>query len=130
MPFGADAAHFDLGLRPPQAPARAQATQALAVILGALGGLVWLAWCLTAWLKGRKKGPGGVTGTGGAGLGRTTLVLAVWGWLILGMMSLGPARLYHRYDARLQEMTVHDLQDEVTAWMGPAWKGAFFQAPG
>ena len=53
----------------------------------------------------------------------------MWGWLILGIMSMGAVRVYHRCDARLQELTIQDLQDEVPAWLGPSWKQALFPAP-
>jgi hypothetical protein len=128
-PFGGDQAAFDQGLRSPQAAAGASRLAGAAASLALVGLVVWAIWAAGAWLRTRKRTYNGRQDRSLGRFPRTALALAVWGWLILGIMSMGAVRVYHRYDARLQELTIQDLQDEVPAWLGPSWKRAFFPAP-
>jgi hypothetical protein len=129
LPFGPDQATFDRSIRVPQAGARAQAIQAWALALGVLGVVARGGWCLISRFRSRKTALAHAKRPSAGIMGRAVVVLAMWGWLILGIMSMGAVRLYHRYDVRMQELTCRDLQDEVTAWMGPAWKRSFLSAP-
>ena len=61
---------------------------------------------------------------------RTLVVLALWGGLVTGVMTIGAFRLYYLYDARLTALTVSDFDHEIEAWMGPAWYRAFFESAG
>ncbi len=126
-PLGRDLEAFDEGLRMPLAPARVSLFYAAVAALSVLALVVWLVWVfLAAWRsRGRGGDSGGRSGSGRAFL-RSAAVLAVWGWLILGILCAGSIRLYHRHDTRLQQLVARDLQDEVSAWMGPAWARSFF----
>lgn len=126
VPLGANLENFDRGLRSPLAPSRAHLYQSLVLLAGILATVVWLVWLMLG--RFRRRGSGGALRQegGGTSLAGCTAVLALWGWLILGIMCAGSFRLYHRYDARLSGLVVQDLEDEVGAWMGPAWKRAFF----
>jgi len=128
-PFGLDPAAFDAGWRSPEATSRAFGLAGAAATLAVLAGLVWAVWVLLARLRRRKTADARPTGGARGGFARSAVVLALWGWLILGIMSLGAVRLYHRYDARLQDLTIQDVQDEVAAWMGPSWQRSFFPGP-
>jgi hypothetical protein len=123
-PFGPNPEAFDDGWRVPRDAIRLQGLGGAAALLGLVAGVIWAVWSAAAWLRGRRNASGGPRGR----FGRAVVVLALCAWLILGIMSLGAVRLYHRYDARLQELTILDLQDEVAAWVGPSWQRAFFPA--
>lgn len=126
VPLGANLENFDRSLRSPLAPSRTHLYQSLVLLAGMLATVVWLVWFVFG--RFRRRGTGGSPRLDGGGrsLAGSTAVLALWGWLILGILCAGSFRLYHRYDARLGALVAQDLEDEVGAWMGPAWKRAFF----
>jgi hypothetical protein len=121
--FGRDPEAFAASLQAPAVLLRATGLLSIAGATAVLAGLVWLVWTLVGRLRGRPKaGPGGFM--------RTLVVLALWGGLVTGVMTIGAFRLYYLYDARLTALTVSDFEDEIEAWMGPAWYRAFFESAG
>ncbi len=121
--FGVRPEAFDLSRVTPRPIMRVSNLWLIALLATLLAALIWLVWAL---IDRTRRGHRADR----PGLLRAVVPLSLWGGLVLGTMTLGAFRLYYRYDARLTELTVQDLQDEVGAWMGPAWYPAFFGGNG